>query len=120
MDGIASGNSKVGSVMVLAATNCPWHLDQAILRRLEKRIYIPLPDLLGRAEMFRLHLRDVEAAEDLQVSSLARLTQNYTGKCYDDKRSDLNGQMFTCTGSDIKNVCREAAMMPMRRIIVGL
>jgi katanin p60 ATPase-containing subunit A1 len=43
--------------MVLAATNRPWDLDEAIRRRLEKRIYIPLPTTVGREELFKINLR---------------------------------------------------------------
>lgn len=43
--------------MVLAATNRPWDLDEAIRRRLEKRIYIPLPTDKGRDELFKINLR---------------------------------------------------------------
>ena len=59
MDGVGSvssasanaeqdGESAAKNVMVLAATNRPWDLDEAIRRRLEKRIYIPLPSAVGR------------------------------------------------------------------------
>jgi len=45
--------------MVLAATNRPWDLDEAIRRRLEKRIYIPLPTKVGRSELFKINLRGI-------------------------------------------------------------
>lgn len=45
MDGISSNSDEPGKVvMVLAATNFPWDIDEALRRRLEKRIYIPLPN----------------------------------------------------------------------------
>ena len=49
MDGIAKDNN---SVFVLAASNLPWCLDMAMLRRLEKRILVPLPSTLARKKMF--------------------------------------------------------------------
>ena len=47
--------------MVLAATNFPWDLDEAMRRRLEKRIYIPLPDETTRRQLFEISVADVEA-----------------------------------------------------------
>jgi len=54
MDGMASSNDEPGKVvMVLAATNFPWDIDEALRRRLEKRIYIPLPSEDGREALVR-------------------------------------------------------------------
>ncbi len=46
--------------MVLAATNFPWDLDEAMRRRLEKRIYIALPDETTRRQLFEISVADVE------------------------------------------------------------
>ena len=54
MDGMASLSDDPGKVvMVLAATNFPWDIDEALRRRLEKRIYIPLPSEEGREALVR-------------------------------------------------------------------
>jgi katanin p60 ATPase-containing subunit A1 len=84
--------------VVLATTNCPWDLDEAMRRRLEKRIYIPLPDFVSRRDMFSKCLSSIAASQDITVSSLAEMTAGYSG-------------------ADIHLVCREAAMMPMRRLL---
>ena len=64
MDGMPSTLHSGGLMMVLATTNCPWDLDEALRRRLEKRIYIPLPDATARQTMFNLYLRDVQVSCD--------------------------------------------------------
>ena len=46
-----------GRVMVMGATNFPWELDEALRRRLEKRIYIPLPGLAERKELLRINIK---------------------------------------------------------------
>ena len=58
IDGIQSqedGERK--QVMVLAATNFPWNIDEALRRRLEKRIYIPLPGARERTELMNINLK---------------------------------------------------------------
>ena len=95
MDGVCG---QVSTVIVLAATNRPWELDEALRRRLEKRVYIPLPTVAGRSALFALNLRTVEMAADVDLNDLAGRTENYSG-------------------ADVANVCRDAAMMSIRRVM---
>lgn len=53
------------TVMVLAATNRPWDLDEAIRRRLEKRVYIPLPSEIGRESLFKINLKSIALSPDI-------------------------------------------------------
>ncbi|XP_050318224.1 katanin p60 ATPase-containing subunit A-like 1 isoform X2 [Bactrocera neohumeralis] len=100
MDGVGSEEAtKV--VMVLAATNFPWDIDEALRRRLEKRIYIPLPTDEGREALLKINLREVKVDESVNLSEIAKKLEGYSG-------------------ADITNVCRDASMMSMRRKIAGL
>ena len=74
MQGVGASDS--GRVLVLAATNTPYQLDQAVRRRFDKRIYIPLPDEAARAHMFKVHLG--ETPHDLTHRRL-RSTRNTGG-----------------------------------------
>jgi len=110
MDGItsqqATGNPNDPSdqipqtVIVLATTNMPWDLDEAIRRRLEKRIYIPLPGKEARRKMFEMGLKNIPAKEGIDFDQLAQMTEGYSG-------------------SDIVLVSRDALMMPIRRAVAG-
>jgi katanin p60 ATPase-containing subunit A1 len=96
----ASGSSSLSSpvIIVIAATNTPWDLDEALRRRFEKRIYIPLPDQQGRADLFRLNMRSLEVSSDIDYTELGHLSVGYTG-------------------ADISNICRDASMMGIRRFL---
>uniref|UniRef100_A0A915PT75 Katanin p60 ATPase-containing subunit A1 n=1 Tax=Setaria digitata TaxID=48799 RepID=A0A915PT75_9BILA len=98
MDGCSPDVSRV---LVLAATNFPWDLDEALRRRLEKRIYIPLPDKVNRLQLLKLALAEVSIDDEVDLENVA---------------SSLDGY----SGADITNVCREAAMMSMRVRIANL
>ncbi|KAK9126418.1 hypothetical protein Scep_015264 [Stephania cephalantha] len=77
MQGVGNNDQKV---LVLAATNTPYALDQAIRRRFDKRIYIPLPDLKARQHMFKVHLGDTPhnlTESDFEI--LARKTEGFSG-----------------------------------------
>ncbi|KAH9298031.1 hypothetical protein KI387_029713, partial [Taxus chinensis] len=104
VDGVSnsatSEDSQKRMVMVLAATNFPWDIDEALRRRLEKRIYIPLPDLESRKELIQINLRSVEVAKDVDIDEVARRTDGYSG-------------------DDLTNVCRDASMNGMRRKLAG-
>ncbi|KAJ7003161.1 hypothetical protein D5086_006377 [Populus alba] len=92
------GSRKI--VMVLAATNFPWDIDEALRRRLEKRIYIPLPNFESRKELIRINLKTVEVSTDVNIDEVARRTDGYSG-------------------DDLTNVCRDASLNGMRRKIAG-
>jgi katanin p60 ATPase-containing subunit A1 len=110
MDGVGSSSSANANdeadkeerklVMVLAATNRPWDLDEALRRRMEKRVYIPLPNEKGREELFRINLANVKLGDDIDWQRLIDSTEGYSG-------------------ADIANVCREAALMPMRKKLLS-
>ncbi|CAF4301818.1 unnamed protein product, partial [Rotaria sp. Silwood2] len=104
MDGVsgALGNDDLSKmIMVLGATNHPWDLDDAMRRRLEKRIYIPLPDAETRKQLLEINLKEVSLNKDVDLDSIAKKLDGYSG-------------------SDITSVCRDAAMMQMRRVTENL
>lgn len=98
MDGISSDQEK--QVLVLATTNRPWDLDSAIIRRLEKRIYVPLPNREARKSCFEIFLKDLDANKELDYDALAKRSKGFSG-------------------ADIKLLCRDASMVPMRRALEG-
>ncbi len=65
---------------MLGATNTPWALDQAVRRRFEKRIYIPLPDERARATMLRINLgKTPNNLQDEHFQLIAQRTEGYSG-----------------------------------------
>lgn len=95
MDGV--GKSTEG-VLLLGATNIPWGLDDALLRRMERRVYIPLPDARARARMFEIHLGNTPHL--LQANDFTELAQMAEGY----------------SGSDIGILVRDAIMQPVRTL----
>ncbi|KAK8510315.1 hypothetical protein V6N13_026549 [Hibiscus sabdariffa] len=84
-------------ILVLAATNRPFDLDEAIIRRFERRIMVGLPGAENREKIIRTLLAK-EKVEGLDFSELALMTEGYTG-------------------SDLKNLCTTAAYRPVRELI---
>lgn len=91
------GNNNKG-LLVLGATNIPWALDSAIRRRFEKRVYIPLPDTTARTAMFKLHMGKIK--HQLTEKNFQELGQTSEGR----------------SGADIKVVCKDAIMAPIRKL----
>lgn len=88
MDGMSSISSGEDNtiVMVLAATNFPWQIDEALRRRLEKRICnsyfyidIPLPDAESRRELLKLNLSSIKVEDGLDLDNLAAKIEGYSG-----------------------------------------
>ena len=93
MDGLES----LRDVVVIAATNRPNLLDPAILRpgRFDRLVYMGSPDRKGRIKIFRIHTKDTPLADDVDLETLADITEGYVG-------------------ADIESVCREAVMTALR------
>ncbi len=88
MDGIIDKGKKL-HVYVIGATNKPWDLDWAFIRRFQKRILVPLPDHHSRLLMFKLYTADLQLASNVDLHELARLSEGFSG-------------------SDIRDVCQAA------------
>ncbi|MFN9596722.1 MAG: ATP-dependent zinc metalloprotease FtsH [Bacteroidota bacterium] len=94
MDGFGSNSG----VIILAATNRADVLDRALLRpgRFDRQIYVELPDLNGRKEIFKVHLKSVKTDSTVDIDFLAKQTPGFSG-------------------ADIANLCNEAALIAARR-----
>lgn len=91
------GSDSAGKVLVLAATNTPYSLDQAVRRRFDKRIYIPLPEAAARAHMFKVHVG--ETPHDLTNEDFESLGVQTPG----------------FSGSDIDHVVKDVLYEPVRK-----
>ena len=94
MDGFGTNTN----VIVIAATNRADVLDKALMRagRFDRQIYVDLPDLNERKEIFKVHLKPIKVIKTLDVDFLAKQTPGFSG-------------------ADIANVCNEAALIAARK-----
>jgi len=78
MDGIVDKGRSL-HVYVIGATNKPWDLDWAFIRRFQKRILVPLPDHNTRLMMFKLYTASLQLAPNVELRELARLSEGFSG-----------------------------------------
>jgi SpoVK/Ycf46/Vps4 family AAA+-type ATPase len=90
MDGIVDKGKNL-HVYVIGATNKPWDLDWAFIRRFQKRILVPLPDHHTRLMMFKLYTSTLQLETDVDLHELARISEGFSG-------------------SDIRDVCQSAQL----------
>lgn len=94
MDGFSTDKG----VIIMAATNRPDVLDSALLRpgRFDRQIGIDPPDLAGREQIFKVHLKNIKLSKDVRAHTLAEMTPGFAG-------------------AEIANVCNEAALIAARK-----
>ncbi|KAL9687549.1 hypothetical protein QQ045_031953 [Rhodiola kirilowii] len=95
-DGLRTKDTE--RVLVLAATNRPFDLDEAVIRRLPRRLMVDLPDVANRAKILRVILAKEELSPTVDLDAIASMTDGYSG-------------------SDLKNLCVTAAHGPIREIL---
>ncbi len=97
---LMDGLTKRQNIIVIAATNIPNALDPALRRpgRFDREISIPIPDRNGRLEILEIHSRGMPLARDVDMVHLAEITHGFVG-------------------ADLEALCREAAMICLRRIM---
>ncbi|KAG2661588.1 hypothetical protein PVAP13_1KG208352 [Panicum virgatum] len=95
-DGLRSKESQ--RILILGATNRPFDLDDAVIRRLPRRIYVDLPDAQNRMKILKILLAKEKLESDFQFDELANATEGYSG-------------------SDLKNLCVAAAYRPVHELL---
>ncbi|PON72168.1 Spastin [Trema orientale] len=95
-DGLRTKDTE--RVLVLAATNRPFDLDEAVIRRLPRRLMVNLPDAPNRAKILKVILAKEDLSPDVDFDAIASMTDGYSG-------------------SDLKNLCVTAAHRPIKEIL---
>lgn len=93
-----AGTSGDDRVLIVGATNRPQELDEAVRRRLVKKLYIPLPNDVARKSMINTHLKDYRMEiTDEEIEKVLKLTEGYSG-------------------ADMKSLCTDVCLNPLREI----
>ncbi|KAH9599442.1 AAA ATPase [Trypanosoma melophagium] len=100
MDGAGNDNHEA-RVLVMGATNRPFDLDEAIIRRFPKRVFVPLPDSAAREQILKSLLNTEETPNNLTPVAWQRVIELTNGY----------------SGHDLRQLCEEAAMIPVRELL---
>ncbi|WRX13684.1 ATPase [Theobroma cacao] len=95
-DGLRSKDSQ--RILILGATNRPFDLDDAVIRRLPRRVYVDLPDAGNRKKILKIFLAQENLGPNFSLDELANATEGYSG-------------------SDLKNLCIAAAYRPVQELL---
>lgn len=115
MDGF-EGNE---GVIVIAATNRPDVLDPALLRpgRFDRQVYVPLPDIRGREQILKVHMRKVPIDDDVDASIIARGTPGFSGA---DLANLINEAALFAARANMRTVKMEQFELAKDKIIMGV
>lgn len=104
LDGVQSSNE---GVLILAATNAPWHLDSAFRRpgRFDRILFVPPPDTTARAAILRLHLRG-RPSQDLDFEAVAKKTEGFSG-------ADLKAMVDQAVESCLREAMKAGKLRPI-------
>lgn len=114
MDGFEASSS----IIVMAATNRADILDPALMRpgRFDRQIYVNVPDVKGREEIFKVHSRNKPLASDINFKSLARLTPGFTGA---DIENILNESAILAARADRKIITMKDISEAVNKVMAG-
>jgi transitional endoplasmic reticulum ATPase len=104
LDGVKDSNE---GVLILAATNAPWHLDSAFRRpgRFDRILFVPPPDKNARASILKLHLEG-KPVQDVDYDHIAKKTEGFSG-------ADLKGVVDVCVENKLRDALKAGAPKPI-------
>jgi transitional endoplasmic reticulum ATPase len=107
MDGMRGDNERI---LVMAATNAPWHVDSALMRpgRFDRVVFVPPPDPPAREEILRIHLRDRPTDEGLDLGKLVGRTDGFSG-------ADLADLVERATEGPLREALKSGEIRPLRQ-----
>lgn len=112
------GFDVLNSIIVMAATNRPDILDEALLRtgRFDRRIVVNIPDIKGREDILKIHMRGKPIADDVKIDVIARQTSGFTGA---DLENLLNEAALLTARHNKRKITMEEIQQSIERIIAG-